>query len=506
MTSEHIQLRRTTAAPWLLLICTGASLALYGAFFASAFPLSEYYAIPLRDLGKITEYAQDAALRFFGAFAALFALYVLAYRIAGGPLAASASRWRIVALAAPLVLALPLLVTYPVGAIDVYDYSFFSRMMGHYAANPMIHAPADFPDDAWLRYVAWPHATSPYGPLWQWLTALVFSFARDDLLATILAFKVMAAASLLACASLAYLILRDWRPQDALKGFVFVAWNPLLLFESAANAHNDAVMTAFVLFALWQQQRRKRTLAIVALVLAAFVKFPAVIVLPIFALATLRTMATWRERVRWLLVTSLTSLAVAGLIYLPVAAGPNPFSNLSSHQNLFTTSFATLGVLAARAALGLESAQTLVLLSALFVLSGALVWILLSLDGTLPSLAHATYLAMFALLTIATIWFQPWYLVWLLALAPLAPRGSRALAGLLSASVLAVYLVYDFALFWAPWFFGRDDGMTLNLVTVSLVFGPALIVLASRAFLIRLRAPRRTAGWSTERPDQLVSA
>ena len=252
-------------------------------------------------------------------------------------------------LAAPLVMVLPLLVTFPVGAIDVYDYSFFSRMMGHYAANPMIHPPADFPGDAWLAYVAWPHATSPYGPLWQWLTALVFAVARDDLLATILAYKVVAAASLLACASLAYLILRDWRPQDALKGFVFIAWNPLLLFESAANGHNDAVMAAFVLFALWLQQRRKRTLAIVALVLAAFVKFPAVIVLPIFALATLRALATWRERIRWLLVTTLASLAVAGLIYLPVAAGPNPFSNLSSHQNLFTTSFATLGVYFARA-------------------------------------------------------------------------------------------------------------------------------------------------------------
>ena len=506
MTSERVQPRRTTAAPWLLLICTGASLALYGAFFASAFPLSEYYAIPLRDLGKITEHAQDAALRFFGAFAGLFALYVLTYRIAAGALSTCSSRWRLVVLAAPLILALPLLLTYPVGAIDVYDYSFFSRMIGHYGANPMVHPPADFPGDAWLTYVAWPHAASPYGPLWQWLSALIFSIARDDLRATILAFKVVAAASLLACASLAYLILRDWRPQDALKGFVFIAWNPLLLFESAANAHNDAVMTAFVLFALWLQQRRKRTLAIVVLVLAAFVKFPAVIVLPIFALATLRTLTTWRERIRWLLVTSLASLAVATLIYLPVAAGPNPFSNLSSHQNLFTTSFAALGVFAARAALGLAPAQTLALLSALFVLSGALVWILLSLDGTLPSLARATYLALFALLTIATIWFQPWYLVWLLALAPLAPHGARAVAGLFSASVLAVYLVYDFALFWAPWFFGRDDGLTLNLVTVSLVFGPPLIVLASRAFVIRLRAPRRTAGWSIERPDQLVSA
>jgi hypothetical protein len=502
--AEAGQTQQQSPALWLLLICAGASLAIYGLFFASAYPLFEYFAIPLRDLGKITGYTGDAALRFFGAFAALFALYVLAYRLASNARAAAPLGLRLVVLAAPFVFGLPLLATFPVGAIDVYDYSFFSRMIGYYKANPMIHAPADFPGDGWLAYVAWPQATSPYGPLWQWLTALVYTLARDNLLATLIAFKVVAAGSLLAAALLAYLILRAWRPQDALKGYVFIAWNPLLLFEAAGNAHNDSLMAAFVLLALWLHLHRRPTLAVVALVLAAFIKLPAVFALPVFAVASVRGLMTWRVRLRWLIVASIASLAVAALIYLPLATGPNPFGNLSAHQDLFTTSFAAIAVFLARSVVTVASAQMLILRISLVLFAGVMLWILSAVNGTFASLAHATYLSFFALLLIATIWFQAWYLVWMLVLAPLAPHGARSVAGLFSATALAIYLVYDFALYWAPWFFIRDDGLTLNVLTVGLVFGPPLILLTSQH--IRSRGGtllRQSAEWPAGQHDLL---
>jgi hypothetical protein len=491
---------------WLLLTCACASLVLYGVFFASAYPLLAYYAIPLRDLGKISGYALEPALRFFGAFAALFALYALAYRLASSAHAAASTRVKLIVLAAPLLLALPLLTTFPVGAIDVYDYAFFARMIGHYQANPMIHAPADFPGDAWLGYVAWPHATSPYGPLWQWLSALVYNVTRDNLLATLVAFKLLSTGSLLAAAGLAYRILRAWRPQDALKGFVFIAWNPLLLFESAANAHNDALMVLFVLLALRLQQRQKTTLAIVVIVMGAFIKFPAIFALPLFMMASLHGLVTWRARVLWFTRASVASIAVAGLVYLPLAIGPNPFANIGAHQDLFTTSFAAVGVFLARGLVGAASAQRLALVIALFLFGCVLLWIFTTVNGAFPSLVRAAYLSFLALLLIATIWFQAWYLVWLLALAPLAPPGARSVAGLLSVTALSVYLVYDFALFWAPWFFLRDDGLTMNLMTVSVVFGPPLALLALQRIRSRGALRRQSTEWSVGQHDLLGSA
>src|SRR5438132_2053363 len=131
MSSDPVPSRGRHTPGLFLLICAGVSLVLYGVCFAATFPFAQYYSIPLRDLGKLTNHSPEGALQFFGAFAALFGLYALAYRIAAGPLATSSSRWSLVIFAAPLLFVLPLLATYPVGAADVFDYSFFARMIGH---------------------------------------------------------------------------------------------------------------------------------------------------------------------------------------------------------------------------------------------------------------------------------------------------------------------------------------------------------------------------------------
>jgi hypothetical protein len=196
----------------------------------------------------------------------------------------------------------------------------------------------------------------------------------------------------------------------------------------------------------------------------------------------MRGLATPRERLRWLIEAALATFAVAALVYLPVTTGPNPFGNLSAHQDLFTTSFAAIGVFLVREVVNVASAQMLVLRISLVLFAGVLLWILAEVRAAFASLTGATFLAFLALLLIATIWFQAWYLVWMLALAPLAPPDGRAVAGLFSATALAIYLVYDFALFWAPWFFTRDDGLTMNVLTVGLVFGPPLLLLVLQRF------------------------
>src|SRR5205814_3292979 len=122
-----------------------------------------------------------------------------------------------------------LLFAFPVGAIDVYDYAFHAKMLGQYGASPLAHPPSEFAADPWFYYIAWKDAPSPYGPVWVYLSALVVWLAGADLFRNLLAFKLLAGISLLACASLAYVVVRRVRPRDALGAFALVAWNPLLL-------------------------------------------------------------------------------------------------------------------------------------------------------------------------------------------------------------------------------------------------------------------------------------
>ena len=115
------------------------------------------------DLGKLADYRPDAALRFFLPFSLLFVLYVAAYRLASslidGPLWV---RW--VVVVAPLVFVFALVLTFPIGAIDLYDYTFETRILAHYGLSPLTHVAAEFANDPLLAYVAWPHAPSGAGP------------------------------------------------------------------------------------------------------------------------------------------------------------------------------------------------------------------------------------------------------------------------------------------------------------------------------------------------------
>src|SRR5205814_4992873 len=128
------------------------------------------------------------------------------------------------------------------------------------------------------------------------LSALVFWLAGADLFRNLLAFKLLAGISLLACASLAYVVVRRVRPRDALGAFALVAWNPLLLTEMAMNGHNDVLMTALVLVALWRFQTRQYVSSVLILVVAALVKAPAAMLLPVLVAASLRALTARRER------------------------------------------------------------------------------------------------------------------------------------------------------------------------------------------------------------------
>lgn len=466
--------RRTVAG---LSAAAGLSALIYAGAFLAPYSLTRYYDTPLLDLGKIAGYGRDAAVLFAGAYAALFGLYAVAHELARR--AVSDRRARFIVVGAPFVFALILLGVFPIGAIDVYDYAFYARMLVHYHASPLTHVPSQFGGDAWLPFAGWPNATSPYGPLWQWLSAGIYTLAGESLLGTLIGHKLVAAASVFACGALVYVILRRARPADALAGWVFVAWNPLLLVEMAANGHNDALMAALVLLAVLAFQRRHLTAMALALTAAMLIKFPALFAAPVFGMAALWRLPDWRARVRWMLVAGASVLALLLAAYLPLADGGNPFANLLARSDLFTASLATVAMHVLRRSLALDQAQTVARTSAMGLFGLVLLWIALRRRGDDAGLAQGLFDAFLALLVLATLWFQPWYTTWILALAPLANSSARKVAATLAISVLAIYILYDFLLWWDPGAWAADGGLLLNVVTVVCVYGPPLAVLAS---------------------------
>ena len=126
---------------------------------------------------------------------------------------------------------------------------------------------------------------------------------------------------------------------------------------------------------------------------------------------------------------------MAFLLYAPFWTGPGSIGALSVERNLFTASIpkVALDLLTSRFGVDSATAQDLVrnaaLVLTILVTLGLTVWIFLKgnarneveraalVDRTLS----ASYEVIFFYLAFATLWFQPWYLLWLVALtAPVA--------------------------------------------------------------------------------------
>ncbi len=177
---------------------------------------------------------------------------------------------------APLVVVIALAVVVQLAPLtgpvllsrDVYAYWAYGRIAAVHDGNPYADVPADFPEDPAVERMgtSWLEATTIYGPAWT-LVASGVGATGDSPRAASLAFRGIAAASMLAIIGLAALLARN-RPFAA----AFVGWNPLLALHFAGGGHNDALMMALALGALALASRGRTGASGVAWVAAIAVK------------------------------------------------------------------------------------------------------------------------------------------------------------------------------------------------------------------------------------------
>jgi hypothetical protein len=279
------------------------------------FPLQPHFNVyPLADIRDFTP-SLGEGLAYGLLLLALFGLYALAYQrvrhMAGAPRLA-------VLLLTAVLFCLPLLQTFPVNATDIYRYVIRGRVASVYGENPYESPPAAFPDDPFLPLAGeWAGETSPYGPVWELLAATVTSLTRGNLLAGLLAFKLVGLLTFIASGALIWFILPAAPPQRRLGYTLLWAWNPALLLTFIGDAHNDALMIFWLLLGLWLIRRYSVTLGFLVMLLAPLTKPIALLPLPLFFIAGWRNFAALKERLRFLLVTAVGGLILLFLAFLP---------------------------------------------------------------------------------------------------------------------------------------------------------------------------------------------
>lgn len=437
-----------------VLLLSGLSALIYGWGLIAPYNVEALELRPLISIAKLTRNQPGTQAAFVLTFAALSAVYYLTWRLARGVQPRAVWLANIAGLA---LVNLGLLALYPIGAADIFDNIIRGRLLAVHGGNPFYETPRAYVADPFFAYTGWRDATSAYGPAWEALAVIAARLAGDGVLANLLAFKLLGLVFYGGCLVLIARLLQKHAPERALQGMVLLAWNPLVIYETAGNGHNDIVMVFFVLLGLYALSESRFTLAALALTLGALIKFIPILLLPIVLAHALRALddrppgstGGWRRRVTFSVVTVFACAALVVAAYAPFWRGGDPLA-LMERGKLFTTSLPALIQAQLETQMGREASQWWVSRAALLFVGISVVgatWRAWRETGWLAPV-RLSALVLTAYLMFACLWFQPWYTIWPLALAALLPEGALArLIVLLSYAALWKTIVFDFFLY-----------------------------------------------------------
>lgn len=351
-----------------------------------------------------------------------------------------------------------LLCLYPITALDVAVYVVNARNWVFNRANPLIIPPSAFPSDPYVQLAGeYMDKTSPYGPLWELLARLPVEMGIRFIGEGVFAMKVI---SLLAYTGTAALIGWYARQQD--KGFnvsgatamAFFALNPLVLLEAVGNGHNDMTMLVFITLGLILWQRGKWAWAAFALTLAALVKLPALILIPLFGLQVLMDAPTGRERLQRGLGLATIILGLFFLSYRLMGPFPTVFSGILASFGRRSASVPYALFVIVRELNADFAPAILANSSKLFVL--IYLYLCVALLHKKWTLLEAGFAACLAMIFLSNA-FRIWYPLWLMPLAALNLNSRtywRTFLFSLSVefSILSYYILWRWH--WRDWEWG----------------------------------------------------
>jgi hypothetical protein len=396
-------------------------VTLYALTYAVQFPLLRWHDVENTSFASITGYRPLAAVALVLTGIALLALCWQMVRVAGILPVRSALP---LLLAGWLGASLCALFTFPGQSTDMGDYILRAHMLLHLGRNPLTTPPSQLMSFRDFPYHAWYSEPDYYGPLWHWLSAGAHALAGEDLLANFLAYKGLAIAATGISGLLIYAILARVAPAYRLAGPALWLWNPVTLNEGALHGHNDLVAVPIVLAGLLLVSRGRGVAGLVVLAAAGLVKANLWIFLPVAAVWVLRQHGLRRGAIE-VLLGALVGAALVWLAYRPFA-GWEQLAVLARRRGWWSASTWTAAIFFA-----LRDGRVLSHAAAVRWIIGGATALFAAIAAVALSrirdLFLAAWVVVLAYLLVGCHWFQPWYAVWLIAMAAVVPE--RRVAG-----------------------------------------------------------------------------
>ena len=462
------------------------------AAFTIAFPLTKYYNIaPPLDYTKLTNYSLAGLLAYVFGVGILFWIYIWILRQALHRQIKFDFQFVLITCA---IFASILVFSYPQTAIDIFIYAIRTRGWALYGMQPLATAPEMLPaSDLWLGLAGeWMDAPSPYGPVWEWVSLGAFHLGGGHFLGHLFALKGIAALAYLGSIWMVYLILRDLQPKWAIVGTIAFAWNPLVLFESVQNGHNDIVMVFLLLAAiwvfinLWNGVAGRNPVPFVAtafcilMTASILVKFVTLAILPFFLLAiALQKSKSYQSILAFMgYGGGIAVLLIIGM--LPLWPGADKWVVIEANSGA-GRSLLALMVLALKDTLGTNPSFDLsraILYAACGLVFVFFIWKIFANRGRSIELPiQGCFSLLFVYVLIAAPTFHAWYLLWFLPLGSLLMPQQRPLSAGIVFSITALFAIpyFETVRIWIPNLL--ENHLLGHIIGVSFLIIPPLIAL-----------------------------
>jgi len=343
-----------------------------------------------------------------------------------GVVALAGSVTKKVAIGVIVLMHLIFLLAPPLLSSDIFNYLGYARLEVVHHLNAYAHGLAYAPHDPTFRFADWQGITTPYGPLFTFVT---LPLALIGWIPAIWLMKLAATVASLGCVALVWKCAQRLG-RDPVRAALFFGLNPLLLLFGVAGGHNDFMMMLLTLGGIYMLIG-ERPAGVVGIVAATATKLPAGLLLPFSILGARQRGKTLGWAAAAGLLIAVASVIVFGFHLTSLSS---ELGNTSDQQTVSNVPGFLLNDV-----LGLGLAKHTQSMVGKIVLFPVLAALLLRVWRGADWLSMAGW-ATFAVLA-TTTWFLPWYIVWWLPIAALLARSSQRIVALgLTALVIALQL------------------------------------------------------------------
>ena len=366
-----------------------------------------------------------------------------------------------------LLWATPMIVAPPMFSRDVFSYAAQGEMTS-YHLNPYVLGPFSLGSSPYVNPVdpLWGNAPAPYGPFFLFLDGSIAKVTHHHQLATVVGLRLLEVFAV-AMVGVGLIYLARGLGRDPGEAFVLGAMNPLVLLTLIGGAHNDAIMTAFLVVGIAFAVHKRPIWGLFFCACATAIKAPAALGLAYVAWTWLGPSVSLRQRLVPIAKATVVAVLTLGVWTWLAGFGLGWVRNLLSNGTVRSWAAPATGVGMALAdtlhAVGLHAVPLATVLSVtrflgLVSAAGFSLWLLWHSErrGWVRSLG----LSLVLLVELGPV-VQPWYLAWgiivlaasyqsrehfwLLALSVTGPfiglpGGRQLLAGLVHSNPLLIAL------------------------------------------------------------------